>query len=140
MIGNFSYSNPTKLYFGEDSLNYLDQELPKYGKKILLTYGGGSIKKNGIYEAVVAALPKFARFAKNVWAISADGKSDLELAEAGLEAMKAWMQEIGVCLSLKELGVTEDMFEGIASATFILDGGYKVLTKDEVVQVLKESM
>ena len=390
MLGNFSYSNPTKLYFGEDSLNYLDQELPKYGKKILLTYGGGSIKKNGIYEAVLAALkkngkeivelpgvmpnptseklaegcklardenvdfilavgggstidyakgvsvgaaydgdpwekyyikmeepapgdkiiplgavltmagtgsemnggsvitnhaqklkighvfgeevfpkfailnprftfsvpkrqmvagiydifnhiceqyfsgnddsasdylaeglmrsvihasriavknpedyearsnimwdatwalntliakgkstdwmvhmigqavgaytdathgmtlsavslayyrtqleaglPKFARFAKNVWAISADGKTDLELAEAGLEAMKAWMQEIGVCLSLKELGVTEDMFEGIASATFILDGGYKVLTKDEVVQVLKESM
>ena len=58
MIGNFSYSNPTKLYFGEDSLNYLEQELPKYGKKILLTYGGGSIKKNGIYEAVVAALKK----------------------------------------------------------------------------------
>ena len=58
MLGNFSYSNPTKLYFGEDSLNYLDQELPKYGKKILLTYGGGSIKKNGIYEAVVAALKK----------------------------------------------------------------------------------
>ena len=390
MNGNFSYSNPTKLYFGEDSLNYLDQELPKYGKKILLTYGGGSIKKNGIYEAVVAALkkngkeivelpgvmpnptseklaegcklareqkvdfilavgggstidyakgvsvgaaydddpwekyyikmeepkpgdkiipvgavltmagtgsemnggsvitnhaqklkighvfgeevfPKFAilnprftfsvpkrqmvagiydifnhiceqyfsgsddsasdylaeglmrsvihasriavenpedyearsnimwdatwalntliakgkstdwmvhmigqavgaytdathgmtlsavslayyktqlqaglqkfvRFAKNVWGISTEGKNDHEIAEAGLEAMKAWMQEIGVCLSLKELGVTEDMFEGIASATFILDGGYKVLTKDEVVQVLKESM
>ena len=390
MLGNFSYSNPTKLYFGEDSLNYLDQELPKYGKKILLTYGGGSIKKNGIYEAVVAALkkngkeivelpgvmpnptseklaegcklardenvdfilavgggstidyakgvsvgaayngdpwekyyikmeepapgdkiipvgavltmagtgsemnggsvitnhaqklkighvfgeevfpkfailnprftfsvpkrqmvagiydifnhiceqyfsgsddsasdylaeglmrsvihasriavknpedyearsnimwdatwalntliakgkstdwmvhmigqavgaytdathgmtlsavslayyktqleaglPKFVRFAKNVWAISADGKSNLELAEAGLEAMKEWMQEIGVSLSLKELGVTEDMFEGIASATFILDGGYKTLTKDEVIQVLKESM
>ena len=58
MIGNFSYSNPTKLYFGEDSLNYLDQELLKYGKKILLTYGGGSIKKNGICEAVVAALKK----------------------------------------------------------------------------------
>ena len=45
MLGNFSYSNPTKLYFGEDALDYLDTELPKYGKKILLTYGGGSIKK-----------------------------------------------------------------------------------------------
>ena len=390
MLGNFSYSNPTKLYFGEDSLNYLDQELAKYGKKILLTYGGGSIKKNGIYDAVVAALKKngkeivelpgvmpnptseklaegcklareqkvdfilavgggstidyakgvsvgstydgdpwekyylkmeepkagdkiiplgavltmagtgsemnggsvitnhaqklkighvfgeevfpkfailnprftfsvpkrqmvagiydifnhiceqffsgsddsasdylaeglmrsvihssriaaknpedyearsnimwdatwalntligcgksqdwmvhmigqavgaytdathgmtlsavslayyktqmeaglakFARFAKNVWGISAEGKNDVQLAEAGLAAMKAWMQEIGVCLSLKELGVTEDMWEGIAGATFILNGGYKVLTKDEVVQVLKESM
>ena len=35
MLGNFSYSNPTKLYFGEDALDYLDTELPKYGKKIL---------------------------------------------------------------------------------------------------------
>lgn len=58
MLGNFSYSNPTKLYFGEDSLDYLNTELPKYGKKILLTYGGGSIKKNGIYDAVVDILKK----------------------------------------------------------------------------------
>lgn len=54
--------------------------------------------------------------------------------------MKAWMQELSVSLSLSELGVTEDMFEGIAGATFILDGGYNVHTKDEVIQVLKESM
>lgn len=87
-----------------------------------------------------AGLPKFVRFAKNVWDVSAEGKSDRQVAEAGLEAMKAWMQEIGVSLSLKELGVTEDMWEGIAGATFILDGGYKVLSKDQVVQVLRESM
>ena len=58
MLGNFSYANPTKLYFGENALDFLDEELPKYGKKILLTYGGGSIKKNGIYDAVVASLKK----------------------------------------------------------------------------------
>ena len=52
MLGNFSYSNPTKLYFGEDSLNYLNEELPKYGKNVQLAYGGGSIKKNGIYDKV----------------------------------------------------------------------------------------
>lgn len=56
MLGNFEYSNPTKLYFGEESLNYLDSELKNYGKKILLVYGGGSIKKNGIYDSVVAKL------------------------------------------------------------------------------------
>lgn len=49
MLGNFSYSNPTKLYFGEDSLCFLNEELPKYGKTVQLIYGGGSIKKNGIY-------------------------------------------------------------------------------------------
>lgn len=56
MLGNFSYSNPTKLYFGDDSLKYLNEELPKYGDNILLVYGGGSIKKNGIYEQVCEIL------------------------------------------------------------------------------------
>ena len=56
MLGNFSYCNPTKLYFGEDSLKYLNAELPKYGKNIVLIYGGGSIKKNGIYDEVVKIL------------------------------------------------------------------------------------
>ena len=56
MLGNFSYSNPTRLDFGEDSLNYLNEELPKYGKNVLLVYGGGSIKKNGIYDKVMEIL------------------------------------------------------------------------------------
>lgn len=42
MLGNFSYHNATKLYFGEDSLSYLNEELPKYGKNVQLIYGGGS--------------------------------------------------------------------------------------------------
>ena len=58
MLGNFVYCNPTKLYFGEDSLQYLNQELPKYGPNVVLVYGGGSIKKNGIYDAVVELLKK----------------------------------------------------------------------------------
>ena len=56
MLGNFSYCNPTKLYFGEDSLNFLNTELSKYGDNVVLIYGGGSIKKNGIYDEVVAIL------------------------------------------------------------------------------------
>ena len=56
MLGNFTYSNPTKLYFGRDALKGLNEELPKYGKNVLLVYGGGSIKKNGIYDQVVEIL------------------------------------------------------------------------------------
>ena len=56
MLGNFSYCNPTKLYFGDDSLNYLNTELLKYGSNIVLIYGGGSIKKNGIYDEVCRIL------------------------------------------------------------------------------------
>ena len=54
MLGNFIYSNPTRLHFGENALERLNEELPKYGKNVLLSYGGGSIRKNGIYDAVVA--------------------------------------------------------------------------------------
>lgn len=56
MLGNFTYCNPTKLYFGEDSLNELNAELPRYGKNVVLVYGGGSIKKNGIYDSVIEIL------------------------------------------------------------------------------------
>lgn len=48
MLGNFSYCNPTKLYFGENSLSNLSDELKKYGDNVVLVYGTGSIKKNGI--------------------------------------------------------------------------------------------
>ena len=56
MLGNFEYYNPTKLYFGEQALDGLRKELPKYGKNVLLVYGGGSIQKNGIYDQVVSIL------------------------------------------------------------------------------------
>ena len=56
MLGNFGYCNPTRLYFGDNSLKYLNRELKKYGPNILLTYGGGSIKKNGIYDEIIQIL------------------------------------------------------------------------------------
>lgn len=56
MLGNFSFCNPVKLYFGDESLNYLNMELPKYGDNVVLIYGGGSVKKNGIYDDVIRIL------------------------------------------------------------------------------------
>lgn len=56
MLGNFEYSNPTKLYFGENAIDNLKAELENYGQNIMLVYGGGSIKKNGIYDEVIAVL------------------------------------------------------------------------------------
>ena len=50
------------------------------------------------------------------------------------------MKKIGVAMSLSELGATEDMVDGIAEGTIILEGGYKVLTKDEVKEIIRESM
>ncbi len=56
MKGNFTYYNPTKLIFGKDALEKLPEELKPYGNRILLVYGGGSIKKNGIYDAIIKTL------------------------------------------------------------------------------------
>ena len=55
-MNNFIYNIPTKVYFGENLLEHLGEELSKYGKKVLLTYGGGSIKKNGLYDKIVAEI------------------------------------------------------------------------------------
>ena len=56
MLGNFTYCNPTRIHFGADALNHLSEELAKYGETILLAYGGGSIKKSGLYDEVVRIL------------------------------------------------------------------------------------
>ena len=85
-------------------------------------------------------LKKFVRFAENVWDVCPDGKTDEQIAEEGLKAMEDWMRKIGVAMNLTELGATEDMIDGISEATFILEGGYKVLTKDEIRQILKQSL
>lgn len=85
-------------------------------------------------------LKKFARFAKEVWGVDTKGLSDEAVAKEGLARLEAWMKKLGVALKISELGATEDMIPGIAEATFILNGGYKVLEKTEIVQILKESL
>ena len=85
-------------------------------------------------------LNKFKRFATEVWGICAEGKTDEQIAEEGLQAMENWMKQIGVALKISELGATEDMIDGITEGTLILEGGYKVLSKDEVKQIIKASM
>lgn len=84
-------------------------------------------------------LEKFKRFAVNVWGINPEGKTDAETAELGLSEMEKWMKDMGLVMRLRDLGVTEDMFDKIAESTFIMKGGYKELDKDEIVKVLKES-
>lgn len=85
-------------------------------------------------------LAKFKRFAVNVWDVRSEGKSDEETAYEGLSCMKKWMSDIGLVLNIKDLGVTEDMIDGIAKGSFILEGGYKVLDHNDIVSILKESM
>lgn len=85
-------------------------------------------------------IEKFARFATNAWGISPEGRTTEELAAAGLDAMEAWMREIGCVMSISELGATEDMIDAIADSTLVMQGGYHVLARDEIVAVLRASL
>lgn len=57
-MNNFIYDIPVKVYFGKGQIKHLGEELSKYGKRVLLTYGGGSIKRIGLYDAVMDELRK----------------------------------------------------------------------------------
>ena len=83
---------------------------------------------------------KFRRFAVNVWGVDPAGKTDEQTAQEGLAALEDWMRELGLVMSIAELGATEEMLEGIADATLIMKGGYKVLERREILDILKESM
>lgn len=85
-------------------------------------------------------LEKFARFAVNVWNIDAAGKTSEELAIAGLDAMEAWMREIGCVMSIRELGADESSLSAIADATLTMTGGYRTLTRVEILDVLRKSL
>lgn len=83
---------------------------------------------------------KFKRFAVNVWDVNPEGKTDEQIAGEGLAAMESWMKELGLIMNISELGATEDMIEGIADGTLIMPGGYKVLDREEIVNILKECL
>lgn len=85
-------------------------------------------------------LPKFKRYAVNVWEVDPQGKTDEQIASEGLNRMEAYMNELGLVMNIRDLGVTEDMLEGIAKGSFIMEGGYKALTHNEIVKILMQSM
>jgi alcohol dehydrogenase YqhD (iron-dependent ADH family) len=84
-------------------------------------------------------LPKFKRFAMNVWDIRAEGKTDEEIAKEGLSAMESWMKELGLVMNITDLGAAKDMIPDLVKGTLILDGGYKKLTAEEIEDIFKES-
>lgn len=85
-------------------------------------------------------LAKFVRFAKNVWNVDTAGKDDTQIAKEGLCTMESWMKELGLVMKISEFGVKEDDIEKIADVTVHLPGGYKNLSRSEIIQIFKESL
>ncbi|MDD6723678.1 MAG: iron-containing alcohol dehydrogenase [Bacteroidales bacterium] len=85
-------------------------------------------------------LKRFVRFAEVVWGVSADGKTDEQIASEGIDALAAWIKEIGAASEITSLGVTPDILDGIADSTIIMTGGYKELGHAEIVEILRNSL
>lgn len=84
-------------------------------------------------------LPKFVRFASEVWGIERGTKSDEELAAAGVEALAAFIKEIGLPTTLRELGVTDKAaLKEIADSCGISAGSYKRMTHEEILEIFEE--
>ena len=81
-------------------------------------------------------LDKFVRFAKNIWNVNTDNKTCEEVAEAGIVKMEEFIKMLKLPLSIKELGVTEEMLPLIANST-VLGGGYKFMNAEDILTVLK---
>lgn len=84
-------------------------------------------------------LSKFVRFAENVWGISCVGKSDEELAKAGIDALSGFIKEMGLPTTLKELGVNDrTILKEIADSCNISQGSYKKMTHEEILEIFNE--
>ena len=83
---------------------------------------------------------KFCRLAENVWGISSDGKAEKEIAVEGLDRMEDWMRELGLAMNITDCGADESMLEGIADACPINESGYVVLSRADVIDVLRKSL
>ena len=225
MMNNFIFENKTKVYFGKGGVKeYLGSLLEHYGNKVMLAYGGGSIQRNGVYDAVMGILKangkqviefsgimpnptyakvqegaklarasamaengvlkigkvtdfqahqiehqlgaytncnhgaslavihpvlyrhiyksgtaRFTRWAQNVWGIAPKG-SDGETS-AGIDALAAFIKEIGLPTSFAELGIPADTdFRAVADSTNITAGCCKKLTRDEICEILQECL
>lgn len=82
-------------------------------------------------------IDKFVRFAKNVWNVNCNDKSKEEIALEGINCLENFAKELGIPLTLRELGATSDMLEKIANSAYE-GGGYKHMTHSDILYILKE--
>ncbi len=84
-------------------------------------------------------LPKFARFARNVWMISERGKSQEEMAQAGIDALAEFIREVGLPTTLRELGVKDQrQLKEIADSCHFSPGAYRKITSGEILEIFQE--
>lgn len=104
-------------------------------------HGAGLAVLHPVYYRHIceAGAEKFARFATSVWGVSAEGKSQADLAMAGVEALADFIREIGLPTTLKELGITENTdLKAIADSCACVQGAYKRMSHEEILTIFEE--
>lgn len=131
-MSRFVYDIPTKVYFGPDQLGNLGPELAKYGKKVLMTYGGGSIKKNGLYDRAVEEIKQAGLELFELSGI--DPNPRVSSVNAGADICKK--EGIDVILAVGG-GSTIDCSKLIGAAAFYDGDGWDLITgKGEITDCI----
>jgi len=128
--------NPSKVEDWE--VHEIQHQLAAYYN---ITHGMGLAAISPAYYRTVYiyAIPRFKRFALNVWGVDPAGKTDEEVALAGIDALADYIKASGMSSSLRELGIPDDsLLPEIASSCFRKQGGYHTLTRNEILQILKD--
>jgi alcohol dehydrogenase YqhD (iron-dependent ADH family) len=129
---NFTFQNTTKIYFGENQLGHIGEELKQYGTRVLLTYGGGSIKKIGLYDKVMEELKKAGLTVFELSGIEPNPRHTT--VNKGAEICKK--EKIDVLFAVGG-GSTIDCTKAIAAATFYDGDSWDLVTqKVPVTQAL----
>ncbi|MGL4225246.1 iron-containing alcohol dehydrogenase [Vibrio misgurnus] len=123
---HFSYVNPTKIHFGQGQIAQIGQEIPKESK-VLVLYGGGSIKRNGVYDQVVAALSghQWVEFA------GVEPNPTKETLDKAVQIVK--QQSVNFILAVGG-GSVIDGSKYVAAAAFYAGDGWDILTGHHIVQ------
>jgi alcohol dehydrogenase YqhD (iron-dependent ADH family) len=120
---NFTFQNTTKIYFGENQLEHLGEELKQYGTRVLLAYGGGSIKKIGLYDKVMEELKKAGLTVFELSGIEPNPRHTT--VNKGAELCKK--EKIDVLLAVG-VGSTIDCTKVIAAAAFYDGDSWELVT------------
>ena len=130
-MNNFIFENATKVYFGKGCVKeYLSCFVEKYGKRVMIAYGGGSIKKNGIYDEVIALLENAGAQTVEFYGIMANPTYEkvLEGAKLAKEHKADWILGIGggsvmdCCKAVSMAAVSKkDIWDNYWAKTGILD-------------------
>lgn len=164
---NFEYCTPTRIIFGKGVIEKLPEVLGGIGKKVLLTYGGGSIKKIGLYDKVKELLkdfeitelpgiqpnPKYdpsvlegVRLCKengiNVFGIDPKLKPET-IAEQAIEQTYKFFESIGIPMHLKEVGIGPERIQEMAHHVAVnegLENAYVPLNEKDIAEILTASL